>query len=334
MQAPEITLAAALRDVDAKREDARDQAIRNLAPAMLVELSRKAPAWKAASDHARGTEVVAALEGALDDETPAPRRGQAAVALGMIGEPNVIDVAARWLAAPGDAQEVTFLRECAVIALSFVGAAAPAGSHPVRDDCRKRLGEALRSPHPDVRFQAGVALVEVVGREAEDAIVDALRREEQPAVRENLVAALSRLDPPGDRACAALEAILDGDDRHGGVGLQAALALAAARRESARPRLLEALPIRFDRDLALEALAALGPAPEPACSRVEALARSWLLPGITRVRAAYALARMRGETRATDAGRGLLRKLAWHPRKAVREAVADADANLRALTRN
>ena len=55
MQAPEITLAAALRDVTSSREEARDQAIRNLAPAMLVELSRKAPAWKAAADHDRGS---------------------------------------------------------------------------------------------------------------------------------------------------------------------------------------------------------------------------------------------------------------------------------------
>ena len=87
---------------------------------------------------------------------------------------------------------------------------------------------------------------------------------------------------------------------------------------------------RGERDRALEALAVLGPAaPKDAATGARRLARGWLTPAITRVRAAYAWAAVDAATPTGDhpAIRSL-RRWAWHPRPAVREAVADA---LRAL---
>jgi len=61
------------------------------------------------------------------------------------------------------------------------------------------------------------------------------------------------------------------------------------------------------------------------------LARQVLLPSITRVRAAYALARMVSDGQGANPGVLMLKRLRWHPRAAVREAVRDAFANLERL---
>jgi hypothetical protein len=93
---------------------------------------------------------------------------------------------------------------------------------------------------------------------------------------------------------------------------------------------LQALPVRGHRDRALEALAALGAAPAADIEPVQGLVARWWLPSITRVRAAYALARM-APAGPDNPGLRLLARLRWHPRAAVREAVRDAHANLEAL---
>ena len=113
-----------------------------------------------------------------------------------------------------------------------------------------------------------------------------------------------------------------------GIGFDAAITLAGARRESARPRLLEALDVRHQRDRALEALAALGGGDPSEIERVRQLGRRMWLPSITRVRVAYALARMVPEGAGDNPGLAMLRRLRWHPRPAVREAVRDAHDNL------
>jgi hypothetical protein len=110
--------------------------------------------------------------------------------------------------------------------------------------------------------------------------------------------------------------------------------LASVRDKAAGPALVEALGRRVHRDRALEGLAVLGrAAPSTAVEVVDTLARGWLTPGVTRVRAAYALARIvaPGTADRPNPGIALLARLAWHPRPAVREAVADARANLRQL---
>lgn len=328
MQAAELTLDAALRDVDSERAEARAKAVRNLAPALLETLGVTGPRWNAAASHARGEDVRRALGRVLDDDDPA-LRGLAAVGLGTIGDPGVLVRTEGWIDDSTDDEAVAFLRQCAVIATSLVGAAAPPGEDDgvrTRADARDRLRAALRSPLPDVRFQAALGLVEVDDADAEAPLLDALAHEEHDEVRENIIAALSRIDPPGDATRAAMRRLLDaGDDEpHGSVAIAAALLLAAARDPHGRPWLVRALDHRGHRDDALEALAVLGSAPPEHVEPVRRLAASMFTPGVTRVRAAYALSRMAGHEGERDPGLALLARLRFHPRGAVREAVRDA----------
>lgn len=333
MIAPEISLAAALRDIDSEQARYREQAARNLAPALLEELGKPGPRWRATAEHPRGDAVLRALTDLLDDEVTPPMRGQAAVALGTLGEPPVLDAVESWLTLMGDDEDRVYLRQCALISLSFLGrAAAEADSAPqLRERINELIAEALRSPAPDLRFQAAVALVELQGDAAESTLVAALRDEENEEVQEGLLEAIAYLDPPSAETCDVLESILEGEDGDRGLGFRAAMTLAAARRVSARPRLLSGLVRRHERDDALEALAALGPADAAEIELVHRMVRRVFMPGITRVRAAYALARMVPSGEGLNPGVAILERLRWHPRAAVREAVRDAFANLERL---
>jgi hypothetical protein len=333
MLAPELTLAAALRDVTSGKDHYRYQAVENLARALLQELGKPGPRWHAAAEHPRGEAVLHALRTLVDEREPALLQGTAAVGLGLLGEPEVLELTAPWLTLKGAHEDQAFLRESALMAVTrLFRAAADADADPeLLRRIRARVEAALRAEAPDLRYQGAQALVELAGDDAEAPLVDALRREEDPRVREGLVEALAHLDPAGPRACEALEELLAGSDGMESIGFEAAMALAAARRPSARPRLLQALPVRPHRDRALEALAALGEGPPADVELVQRLAAGFWLPGITRVRAAYALARMAPGGEADNAGLRLLRRLRWHPRPAVREAVRDAFANLQAL---
>ncbi|MEX1368730.1 MAG: HEAT repeat domain-containing protein [Nannocystaceae bacterium] len=332
MLAPEMTLDAALRDVERDDPRVREPAVRNLAPALLAELGQTGPRWDAAAEHPRGESVIEALGRRLDDDEPA-LRGHAATGLATLGDVTVLEPAEGWLELTGDDEHRAYLRQCGVIALSFLARAAiEADVEPtLRRRIEARIIQALSAEPPDLRFQAGMALVELRGADAEPALVDALRREQHSEVLEGLLDAVAMLDPPGPAACEALESILEGPEAQTGIGFRAAMTLAAARRPVARPRLLEALDVRSWRDDALEALAALGTAEPADVERIHRLARRVFLPGITRVRAAYALARMVGPGAGDNPGLAMLERMRWHPRAAVREAVQDAFSNLDTL---
>ena len=329
MQAPSLTLGAALRDCEAERPEARIKAVQNLAPALLVALDVPGPRYNAAAEHERGPEVVTALLRAIDGDDPA-LRGLAAVGLGTLGDPQVIDRCGGWLGLRGDDEDTGFLRECAAIALALLGSCAPA-DHDVRARTLAMLREALHAERADVRFQAPGGMVEIAGSDVEADLVAALDDEEHPQVRLAIVEALSRVDPPAPATCDALEALVATDEGDDEIGFEAAMILASARRDRARPRLMRALDHRGERDRALEALAVLGPAPAADLERVQRLAAAIMTPGVTRVRAAYALSRMAAPG-VRDPGRALLAKLRFHPRGAVREAVRDALTNLGLLS--
>jgi len=335
MQAPELTLAAAIRDANAKRTEARHKAIRSMAPAFLVEVDKPGPLWKATADHASKDAILEALFAALRQNEDIPLAALGAIGLGMLGESDVLGAVEPWVQLEGTEDEDSFRRECAVITTGFVGVAAKGNDSAQARACHTSIVRRLRawfgSVFPDVRFQVALALVDVDGAPSEPALAKALRTEDHPEVREALVDALSRLDTIGDASVRALEDVLE-DDEEGpeALGFEAAMVLAGARQPSAAPRLVAALDVRHQRDRALEALAVLGPdASTHAREKVEALAKGMLTRGVTRVRAAYALARMLEGS--DNRGHALLRKLHWHPSAAVREAVADAETNLRAL---
>ncbi|NVB40909.1 HEAT repeat domain-containing protein [Pseudenhygromyxa sp. WMMC2535] len=343
-----LSLEAALRDVEARRPEARSVAIRELAPALLTAAGSQAPARWQSIVHPKRDEVAAALDQACTDAAP-QNAALARVGLAQIGAPTARARAEEALAAgdsealsPADSDHAAmFMRECGVIALSLLGAAARAQTEADAVDVASageyaELLAALRAllddPRDDVRFQAGPALVEVGGREVEAELVAALAREDHEEVRENLIVALSMFDPPGPAACEALSAVL-GDEAlaKGPLGWEAALALAGARRPEAAPRLILGLGDQSTRDRALEALAVIGPRidPEDAPAVAEAVrrsARALFASAFTKVRAAYALARI-----DPPAGEAMLRKLEGHLRPSVREAAAEARALLTEL---
>lgn len=337
----ELTLTAALRDVDHPRPEIRGVAVRNLAPALLDESGLRAPAWWTRIEHEQRDAVAEALDQACTD--PAPQNAALArIGLAQLTAPQAHARAREALATTGDHPADMFSRECGVIALSLLGVSArallddPDAEVEVRSIATAQLQQVLSEllamlddPRDDVRFQLGPSLVEVGGAAVEPALLAALEREQHEEVRENLVSALALLDPPSPAACDALAQVLAGPQGKGWLGWEAALALTTARRAEAAPRLLAALRSRETRDRALEALAVLGEQAGPeAAAIVRRYTKGLLMPVFTKVRAAYALARMN-----PDEGRALLDRLAKHPRPGVREAVAEARQNLEELAR-
>ncbi|PRQ02888.1 hypothetical protein ENSA5_19780 [Enhygromyxa salina] len=339
----ELTLAAALRDIEHDQAQIRNVAIRNLAPALLDELGLRPPVWWDRVEHPQRDAVVTALDHACDD--PAPQNAAlACVGLAELAAPVALPRALEALALERDDDAAMFIRECGVICLSLLGAAArnfldePDGVSPEAQDRARELHQRVLSElrelvgdeRADVRYQIGPALVEVGGESVEPELLAAFEREDHKDVRANLIAAISLLDPPGGKACDLLAAVLDTDEGKGEIGWEAAMALTAARRPEGAGRLIEGLRRQATRDRALEALAVLGRnAPPEAAAAVRRYSKGFLVTAFTRVRAAYALARIEPER-----GAGLLGRLAKHPRPAVREAVAEARANLAKLERD
>lgn len=335
----ELTLAASLRDADAKRVSARVNAMHGLASATLREIGESGEhAWAAAERHARGEDILGALRRGLDDEDPQVR-GLALLGLGRLGDRSAFELASTRLEDPaaGDDPPAIFERECALIALSHLGESAHGRAPDVHRRALEALREHLASPRDDVRFQAAPALARVGGRAEVQALREALRRETHPEVREHLVVGLGMLDADDDDTCAALVELLAeargpedvaGDPSLAAAAFEAARVLAGAGRADGLDELVRALRRTELRDDALEALAALPPRAvvAEALDPIRRLVGGWLTPPVTRVRAAYALARI-----APSEGRPWLDRLEQHRRVIVREAVADARAALARL---
>ena len=323
-----ITLEAALRDADVVDAKARTLALTHLASAYLERLGRSEPLWQAATHHAQGPAVLAALLRAATRDPALAIRAVAATGLGQIGAPELLTaIPDEWFTRSDP--DAAYLRECAAIAWTLLGEAARpvSGDSPqdTFDGVLARLREGLRADQPELRFQCAAGVAQLAGGDAEPDLVAALARETVPQIRGALVTAIGELDPPGAAACDLLAPLCD--EPHTPTAFAAALALTAARDPRGGPQLLRALQRPEDRGRALEALAALGPlAPPDALPTVRRLARSFFTPGLTRVRAAYALARL-----APGEGEAVLARLAGSLRASVREAVADAQAGLAQL---
>lgn len=325
MLAPEMTLAAALRDATHANAAVRAAGVRNLAPALLAALARPGPAFCDDGDHPEVAAVRRRLYDALDDAV-VDVAGHAALGLGAIGRAEVLDRAGIWIGLDRDDDDTRWLHQTAVIATSYVGVAARGRDAALMRDVIDRLRTAWRSPHDDVRFQVALARVELDDPDAQADLVAALGEASPIELREQLVNALAHLPEVRTETLDALAHLFDDDhERDGPTGYQAATMLAAHGRADGVGRLITALGRRHERDSALEALAQLGLAATAATAAAEAMLRKWWNPPITRVRAAYALCRIapagsEAHGRATRA----LRRWAYHPRAAVREAVADA----------
>ncbi len=337
MLAPEMTLPAALRDAQHPDGAVRIAGLRNLAPALLAALDRPGPARCRDDEHPDVPAVRERLLAALADPVP-DARGYAAMGLGTLGQLVVIDAVAPWLTLADDDADGTWLRETAVIALSYVGVALGDADAGARARVLSLLREAWNAPWPELRFQAALARIEVDDPLAEAELAAVLAdgpRDDEPAhegqLRAQIVFALGHVARLRPSTLDVLVRALERLPTHDLLATEIAIVLAAHERREGLASLRAALVRRFDRDRALEALAALG-APDPAAADAALrLLRPWV-PPITRVRAAYAVCRITapGSPAARRAARALALH-AWHPRPAVREAVADARAALARL---
>jgi len=320
-----MSLPAALRDAAHTNAAVRSAGVRNLAPALLAALDRPGPAHVVDDDHADAVAVFRRLVAALDDGV-VDVAGHAAIGLGTLGRPEVLERAAIWVAIDRDDDDTRWLRQAAIIATSYVGVAARDRDRKLANDVIERLRRAWKSPHDDVRFQVALARVEVDDPEAEVDLARALGEPAPVDLHAQIIDALSRLPQVGEPTLVALVAVLaDEEDAAGPVGMAAATVLAAHDRAQGVPRLVLALGRRHERDAALEAIASLGPQASAAQEPIDGLLRRWWGPPITRIRAAYALCRIApaGSELRRRADR-VLRRSALHPRRAVREAVTDA----------
>lgn len=180
------TFDAALRDVAAKRAEARIVAAERLGR----------------PDPGREREALDALERLAGDAVPGVR----AAAVHAL---DAFEGAARVFVAKLDDADAR-VRELATIGLAGGG-----------DGAREALRGALSSPHPEVRFQAVLSLCELAPDDV-DAAVAPLIEDGDPEVRANAARALGAGD--GARGLAALRRALD--DAAPRVRREAALALA------------------------------------------------------------------------------------------------------------
>ncbi len=310
-----LSLEAAIRDTRSGEPRTRDDAVRQIAATLIRDLDGPVTPSRVRT-HPHGPEVLAALRERLEDAIP-QLRGLALVGLGQLAQPEVFELADRWLGELDDDEGTVFRRETAVIALTLLGEVT------LDEDLQRRildrLLDALKDPRPDVRFQAVLSVAERGGEAVVPALVAMLEDEEVDEVRGQLLDALAPFDPLEEAFVDRIEAVVAEASVGTETGFAGARRLAGARRDSGAAHLVAGLKVQPRRDDALEALAVIGP-------DLDDDAAGWLVPAITRVRAAYALTRIR-----PDEGRQRL--TGWHKsrRRDVQDAVEDAEQALKRL---
>lgn len=324
MLAPEMTLAAALRDSAHTDPRVRAAGVRSLAPALLMELDRAPPSWCDDGHHRDAAAVCERLLTRLDDAV-SEIAGHAAMGLGTIGRPEILERAQVWIAIDRADDDAQWLHETAIIAASYVGVAARGRDAELHARVVAILRDAWKSKHDDVRFQVAMARIEIDDPAAEHDLAKAIAREPSLKVREQIVVALAHLDRVEASTLDRVATVLASEDVDDAIGFSAAMLLAGNGRKAAVDRLVTAIGRRHERDDALEALGGIGREAAAAIAPAERVLARWLVPPITRVRAAFALCRIAepGSSAFSRADRAL-RRWAYHPRRAVREAVADA----------
>lgn len=283
------TFEAALRDVRARRPESRVAAAERLGEA------------------AKG-ERDAAVQGlcSLAADRDARVRAAAVHGLKALGDPRALPEVAQ-LVDDGD----PLVRELAVVALGSMAG----------DDACQRLRAALRSRHPEVRFQAVTSYVEACAQPQLSAIAPLLR-DDDAKVRANALRSLTRF---GDDGLGDLRrALADGD---AGVRAEAALGLARLGEAPSADALRGALD---DAELLPEALEAIaGHELRSLQEDVARIALSVLKPLPHKVAAARALIRL-GDARGVPALRSALRAVRSDARSFAVQVVGEL--RLRELT--
>ncbi|MGB1701218.1 MAG: hypothetical protein ACPHRO_14775 [Nannocystaceae bacterium] len=340
---PRLSLEAAIRDLGARTARARANAVRALPDALATDLD---PRDDTADSHPiTATQLqahpryTAAIEGlrALATDEDGFVRGLSLIGRGRLGDTSLLHAYREGALAPSEREPARqWIRESAMLGLGELAKFTPPPPDLEHDEVLRCIIEGLEDPAPEVRFQAVAVLADAAPSTVPNLLPSRLHEEDEPEVRAQLYEVfLDRGDSPGAVVDAALQTVDvrddatslsdPGTDRE---SLAAARLLASLRRPEAAPRLLEAMHNPDDRDDAIEAMAVLAAEdiPEGAADLARRLTRRWLVPPVTRVRAAYLLARV-----SPADGEALLERMARSPRASVRDAVKDARAALATL---
>lgn len=344
--ARELTLTAALRDIDAERVDDRLLASEWLATACLQELpaneNSDSGRFRAYAQHPRAAEILDALQSAARKDDDARVRSRALISLGVLGADTLLelDPAERDAAErSADPEGREFEEEAWLLALAQLGATLPTQASSIAAD---KLGEtpdiareisekiftiaseASRSISPARRHGALTILGQIGDPQSEALLVEILQSEgEEPEILRAALDGLSRLASPQTSTLQALRtwalahpSELGLDER-----FEAGLILIAAGDDGGIRVSVEALDAARHRDRALEALALMGQrVPTRVLRRIERLSTARFWPTLTTVRALYAWARIA----PTGPARRRLLELSHHYRPLLRSSAHHA----------
>lgn len=276
---------AALRDVDAPRDDARGRAAESLGDAPPERLA----------------EAAAALERLVDDRAPTVRAA-ALASLGRLGAESALDaIVARFEDGDPTVQQV------AMIAAADLGDRRALG--PIR--------EALGAARAEVRFQAVAALVDLAPEESAEALAP-LVDDPDPEVRLQVADALGGLERP-EGAESLLMMLGDEEAR---VQHSAAIGLARLGDGRGVGQLVDALD---DQERFFEAAWALGELrADEAREPLARVAESFFKPLATKAAAAAALVRLKDE-RGVEALRRILRAVRSDARSYAAQLVGELE---------
>ena len=336
---PTLSLAAAVRDLRARGTRARANAARAVPDALSNALEADAAPHMIGTArlaaHPSYTPALAGLRDLVRDRDGLVR-GLAYIARGRLADPLLL--AELEDSDDGDDPVIDgWVLECRMIALAELARHVPPPLGVERDAILRGLVSRLADGAAQTRFQAAAALADAAPSIAREVLAGHLPRETHPLVRGQYFDIFFDLgDPPSSILEAARESLRDGDSDGDGDddpahlrgSFAAARLLASVADACAADRLARAVHELEHRDVALEALAALPSTaiPRDTVDYARRMVHRWLVPPVTRVRAAYLVARAEPDT-----GEALLSRLSRSLRPSVRAAVEDARAGLAQL---
>lgn len=343
-------MAASIRDLKARSARARANAVRALPDALSTDCAgedeqNEADEGPSITTFGLGFERLGAhpqhrpaLEGLRDlaQDSDGFVRGLALIARGRLGDAALLRDYRAGTLAPDSQGLARWVRESAMLGLGELAQFSPPPPGVEHDDLLRCILEGLDDPAPEIRFQAVAVVADVAPSMVPELLPQRLDVDDEAEVRAQIYDVfLDRSDPPATvldaaRMAANSETTANPEANAPSVreSFVAARLLASLQDKVAAPRLLRGMDDRDERDDAIEAMAVLNPSdiPAEAISLALRLTRRWLVPPVTRVRAAYLIARVS----PVDGG-ALLDRMARSARASVRDAVTDARAALAIL---
>ena len=327
----EMTLAAALRDIEHRKARVRHLALRNLAPALLHAIGATGPKFGAHRDHSDGPTVVSALwrscKADREGET-SHDRGLALLGLARIGDTNVLDACLTVLQSTAEHEIAVFERECAIIALGELGMILPDDPQwrPMRKRLETELWTRIGDERTEVRYQIPRSLAQLNARDWQAALGQRLDVETNERVTSQILEVFAEHGRLDRSIILQIETFVRREDPNllPEAWLHAGISFALGKSTLASACFTQALRFSETRQRALEAVAIMMTPAEPELLKMlRPIAEIRLWPSLENVRAAYALARVQPEQ-----GRAVLAHYRRSFRPVIRQAARNAERQL------